>query len=33
MQADGAGWHRPSERLAMPFNITLLTSPLYSPAT
>ena len=31
MQVDGAGWHRPSERLIVPSNITLLTLPPYSP--
>lgn len=31
MQVDGVGWHRPSERLIVPANITLLTLPPYSP--
>jgi hypothetical protein len=31
MQVDGAGWQRPSERLIVPSNITLLTLPAYSP--
>lgn len=31
LQVDGAGWHRPSERLIVPANITLLTLPPYSP--
>ena len=31
MQLDGAGWHRPSERLIVLENITLLTLPPYSP--
>ena len=31
MQVDGAGWHRPSNRLIVPENITLLTLPPYSP--
>ena len=31
MQVDGAGWHRPSERLIIPSNIPLLTLPPYSP--
>ena len=31
MQVDGAGWHRPSDRLVVPSNITLLMLPPYSP--
>jgi len=31
LQVDGAGWHRPSARLIVPANITLLTLPPYSP--
>jgi hypothetical protein len=31
MQVDGAGWHRPSERLIVPSKTTLLTLPPYSP--
>src|ERR1700680_2131764 len=31
LQVYGAGWHRPSERLVIPANITLLTLPPYAP--
>ncbi len=31
MQVDGAGWHRPSKRLIVSSNITLLTLPPFAP--
>ena len=31
LACDGAGWHRPGERLVVPDNITLLRLPPYAP--